>query len=131
MFNFIAIAILLTISTCSSLSHMRRVFGAQSMKEERSIKVMLLLFMGTYLVRVIFAVAFHIYQNWVEKIFSNSNTYFDLLVLLLWICWDVVPICCILYIHYNNFSSFADEEILYTEYSVDDQRDSITQRFSF
>lgn len=54
-----------------------------------------------------------------------------MIVLGLWILWDVVPISCILVIHYNNFTSFADEEILYTEYSVDDHRDSMTQRYSF
>ena len=59
MFNFIFIAVLLTVSTTLSLSHMRKVFGKQTMQEEKSIKCMLLLFMSTYIVRVGFALLFH------------------------------------------------------------------------
>ena len=46
-----------------------------------------------------------------------------LVVLLLWILWDCVPLVSMLLIHRSNFSSFSSDEILYTEYSIDDQND--------
>jgi hypothetical protein len=59
MINFIVLALLLVLSTKITLSHMRRVFGDQSMREERPIKIMLILFCSTYTVRVIFAIALY------------------------------------------------------------------------
>ena len=49
----------------------------------------------------------------------------------LWISWDIVPLLSILIIHYKNFSSFENEEILFTEHSVDDNRDSFEAQFLF
>ena len=92
MFSFIVIAILLVISTFLSLSHMRKVFGDAAMKEEKAIKVMLLVFCGTYAVRVVFAILLHFKEEWVITIFNNSNTLFTGMVLLLWILWDTIPI---------------------------------------
>ena len=37
--------------------------------------------------------------------------------------WDAIPLLSMLIIHYKNFSSFENEEILFTEYTAD-QRDS-------
>lgn len=59
MFNFIVVAILLVISTFGTLSHMRKVFGKQSIKEEKSIKFNLYLFSGSYALRVMFAIGLH------------------------------------------------------------------------
>jgi len=69
MTTFITLAIVLSATTLLSLSHMRKVFGKQSMKEEKSIKLMLLLFCGTYVLRVVFAVLFHIKEEWVYNLF--------------------------------------------------------------
>ena len=99
MFNFIAIAILLLISTFLSLSHMRKIFGKESMQEEKSMKFMLILFTSTYLFRVIFAVVLHYKEDWVHDFFSDDNTYFMLSVFCLWISWDCVPLVSMLYIH--------------------------------
>ena len=120
MFNFIVIAILLVTATFMSLSHMRKVFGDQSMKEEKSIKFMLLLFCGTYLVRVGFAVILHFEKDVVSHLFEQNNTYFVLSVFLLWCIWDVMPLTIMLWTHYKNFVSFQNEDILFCEYSVDD-----------
>ena len=76
MFSFIGIAVLLVASTFLSLSHMRKVFGEQTMKEERSIKVLLLVFCFTYAMRVVFAIMFHVKVEWVTKVYNNSNTFF-------------------------------------------------------
>ena len=131
MFNFIVIAILLLISTYLSLSHMRKIFGKESMQEEKSMKVMLMLFTGTYLCRVIFALVLHFYEDWVHKFFNNDNTIFTLSVFFLWIAYDCVPLVSMLFIHKQNFSSFSNDEILYTEYSCDDNRDTFHQKISF
>ena len=70
MFNFIAIAILLVISTFLSLSHMRKVFGKESMQEEKSIKLTLILFTVTYLCRVVFALIMHFKEEWIQLVFK-------------------------------------------------------------
>ena len=38
----------------------------------------------------------------------------------LWLAWDSLPLLAILVTHYKNFSSFSNEAILFTEYTVDD-----------
>jgi hypothetical protein len=55
-----------------------------------------------------------------NKIFEEEHTFFMFSVLLLWVLWDSLPLTSMLVIHYKNFSSFRNEEILYTEYSIDD-----------
>ncbi len=90
------------------------------MKEERPIKVMLLLFCGTYTVRVIFAIVLYFNETWVHRLFANEHSLFMCSVLVLWLAWDSMPLTTMLVIHYKNFTSFTNEEILYTEYSVDD-----------
>lgn len=79
------------------------------MKEENSIKLMLILFCGTYLLRVIFAIVFHINEQLVFNLFADYVSWFDLALLLLWCLWDSVPLLSMLIIHYKNFSSFKDE----------------------
>lgn len=106
MFTFVAISILLTVSTYLSLSHMRKVFGTQSLKEEKSIKCLLYIFCGSYLLRVVFAFFLHFYKQLVRHVFQHDNTYFALSVLGLWISWDVFPMFAILLVHYKNFKSF-------------------------
>ena len=83
-------------------------------------KYILLLFTGTYAIRVIFAIILRIYEEKVNELFYNDNTIFTLSVFLLWCFWDLVPLMAMMLIHYKNFSSFANEEYLYCEYSVDD-----------
>ena len=61
MFNFVIIAILLGVSTMLTLSHMRRIFGSANLHEEKPIKNMLMVFSGTYLLRVVFSVMLHFY----------------------------------------------------------------------
>mmetsp|Transcript_21268 Transcript_21268/g.28505 ORF Transcript_21268/g.28505 Transcript_21268/m.28505 type:complete len:123 (+) Transcript_21268:657-1025(+) len=122
MMNVILITILLVISTLLALRHMRKVFGEQSMSEEKTIWVLLLIFCGTYVVRVILTVAMYFYRQGVAHVFHHDHNYFLLSVLGLWIVWDSIPLCSMLVTHYKNFSSFSNDEILYTEYSVDDDR---------
>ena len=83
-------------------------------------KSILLLFTGTYAVRVVFAIVLRIYEEKVNWLFFNDNTIFTLSIYLLWCLWDTVPLLAMMIIHYKNFSSFANEEYLYCEYSVDD-----------
>jgi len=90
------------------------------MKEEKPIKVMLLLFCGTYTVRVIFAIALYLNESWVHQFFVNDHALFMGSVMTLWFLWDSLPLTSMLYIHYKNFGSFTNEDYLYTEYSVDD-----------
>ena len=110
MISFCMIAVMLAVSTLLSLSHMRRVFTKESMKEEGAIKCMLLLFCGTYMIRVAFAVLFHIKYEWVYTLFYDYNNYFGLAVVCLWITWDAVPLVSMLVTHYKNFSSFKDHK---------------------
>ena len=126
MFNFIGLAVLLVGSTLLSLKHMRRVFGPESIKEEKLMLMMLYIFGGTYLVRVIFAVLLHFREEWVEHVFAHDRTFFALGVLILWIFWDSVPLMAMMWTHYKNFTSFSNEDILYCEYSVDGSRESFT-----
>ena len=107
---------------------MRRVFGDQSMKEEGAIKTMLYLFTGTYTVRVAFATVMHYNIVWVEDLFANDNKLFTLGLLGLWVAWDIIPLGCMFIIHYKNFNSFSEEEVLYTEYSIDDNRTTVSER---
>ena len=81
---------------------------------------MLLLFCGTYTVRVIFAIVLYCNESWVHQFFVNEHSVFMFSVMTLWFLWDSLPLTSMLYIHYKNFSSFTNEDILYTEYSVDD-----------
>ena len=120
MFNFIFISILLVTSTMFSLRHMRLVFGDQSVAEEKSIRCMLVLFCCTYAVRVVITVLMFVFRDGVEHLFAHDFTTWLASVLVLWIIWDAVPMLSMLSIHYKNFSSFVSEDILYTEYSVDD-----------
>lgn len=131
MFNFMALAILLLVSTFLSLSHMRKVFGKESMQEEKSIKLTLMLFTTTYVLRVGFALLLHFKMKWVQKVFLSDNNIFMLCVFILWVLWDCVPLFSMLYIHRKNFSSFSNDEILYTEYSCDDHRDTQTLEYRF
>ena len=124
MFNFIVIAILLVISTFLSLGHMRKIFGKESLAEEKSMKFLLNLFMFTYLFRVAFTLILYFKTEWIHKVFNNDNTIFMLCVFILWVAWDCVPLVSMLAIHAKNFSSFSNDEILYTEYSVDDLRET-------
>ena len=150
MISFIVIAVMLAVSTLLSLSHMRKVFSKESMKEEGAIKCMLLLFCGTYMIRVAFAVLFHIKYEWVYTLFNDYNNYFGLAVLCLWTSWDAVPLVSMLVTHCKNFSSFKDHKFeeppngafegynyLDSYYSLDpnaegdDQNDAIShQRYS-
>lgn len=54
-----------------------------------------------------------------------------ILLLVLWISWDAVPLFSMLLIHHKNFSSFSNDEILYTEYSCDDNPETMKERYSF
>ena len=69
MINVIIITVLLVLSTTAALRLMRKVFGDSSMSEERSIKVLLMIFCGTYVVRVIFTTAMYIYRDAVTHVF--------------------------------------------------------------
>ena len=131
MFNFIALACLLIISTFLSLSHMRKIFGKESLQEERSMKFLLILFAGSYTLRVAFAVTLHYKEEWIHGVFATDNTVFMLCVVCLWISWDAIPLLSMLLIHKQNFSSFSNDEILYTEYSCDDNRETFQERYSF
>ena len=46
------------------------------MKEEKPIKFMLAIFCGSYILRVAFAVMFHVRYDWVEDVFWHHNGYF-------------------------------------------------------
>ena len=81
------------------------------MKEEDSIKLMLLLFCGAYTLRIGFAVLFHVEEQWVYSLFSEKINLFSLIVFLLWSLWDAAPMLSMLIIHYKNFSSFKDENL--------------------
>lgn len=122
MINIMVITVLLVLSTTAALRQMRLVFGEASMREERDIKVLLLIFCGTYIVRVFVTLAMFIFPNKVEHVFRYNHTYFLLSVMILWLVWDSIPLIVMLVTHYKNFSSFVDEEmeILYCEYTVDD-----------
>ena len=76
MINFICITILLVVSTFLTLNYMKKVFGEQSMKEEKPIKFMLAIFCGSYILRVGFAIVFHVRYDWVEDVFIHHNGYF-------------------------------------------------------
>jgi len=101
------------------------------MSEERSIKLLLLIFCGTYVVRVIVTAAMFIYSNAVEHVYRYNQTYWLLSVIFLWVIWDSIPLCAMLIIHYKNFTSFSEEEILYSEFSVDDEDKASFLRSSF
>ena len=118
MSNFILLTILLVISTLLSLRLMKRVFGDQSMKEEKAIKFILLIFCGTYILKVVCSILLKVFEDSVESIFENMNTVFNLLLLLNWITLDSVPIVAMLVIHYKNFSSFqGSQDDVYSNYS--------------
>lgn len=106
MTSFIVLAIVLTTTTLLSLSHMRKVFGKENMREERSIKLMLLIFSFSYVLLVCFAVLFHIHEEWVYHLFYNQTSKFYLAVFVLWITSDAVPMLSMLIIHFKNFQSF-------------------------
>ena len=124
MMNIIVITVLLVISTILALRQMRKVFGPQSVSEEKTIWALLLIFCGTYVLRVIITLIIYFFSVKVSNFFDNSHTYFQFSVFILWLIWDTIPLMSMMYTHYRNFSSFSNEEILYTEYSVDDSRSS-------
>ena len=89
------------------------------MEEEASIKFMLLLFCGTYVLRVGFAFVLHFKKHWVHDLFEENNNLFCLAVLLLWTTWDTVPMLSIIMTHYKNFKSFRDENFHLNEQSLE------------
>jgi len=90
------------------------------MREERSIKILLIIFCSTYVCRVIVTTVMYIFREAVVHLFEFNHTYFMVSVLTLWLAWDSLPLIAMMVTHYKNFSSFSNEEILYTEYTVDD-----------
>lgn len=130
MFNFIVIAILLTVSTYLTMYHMRKVLGEINLKEEKSMKYLLIIFTSTYIFRVCFSILLYFKEEWVYNVFDHSNTIFCLAVLCLWLIYDAVPITSILLMNYRSWNSFEDEEILYCEYSIDDRRDTTSRQYN-
>ena len=76
---------------------------------------MLLLFCGTYVLRVGFATLFHFNEQWLYDLYHDDNNLFCLSVLLLWITWDAVPMLSIVLAHYRNFKSFGDGNFVEVE----------------
>ena len=89
------------------------------MNEERSIKMLLLLFCFTYVLRMVLTTGVWFFSNAVKNLFANDQTYWLLSVYCMWVLWDSVPLCAMFISHYKNFSSFNEEEILYSDSSLD------------
>ena len=62
-------------------------------------KFMLILFTGTYMFRVFFALVLHYKEEWIHGVFESNNTLFMMAVLGLWMIWDCVPLVAMLFIH--------------------------------
>lgn len=119
--SFVLIGIILTIATCLTLNQMRRSFGGDSVEESRMIRYTLLIFAVSYILRVAEDIVFYKFE---ANALRNETT-FNWIKLTSWVLWDLMPILCLLIIHFNNFNSFRNEEILYCEYSEDGRSSTI------
>jgi len=119
--SFVLIGIILTIATCLTLKQMKRSFGADSVEESRMIRYTLMIFAVSYILRVAEDIVFYKF----EANALRNETAFNWIKLSSWILWDLMPILCLLIIHFNNFNSFRNEEILYCEYSEDGRTSTI------
>ena len=101
---------------------MRRSFGAECIDDGKMLKFTLIIFSASYALRITEDLLLVLYEGRVEQ---YSATLITALRLVSWILWDLIPILCLFCIHFDNFGSYKNEEILYCEYS-DDARTSTT-----
>lgn len=73
------------------------------MNEERTIKVLLIIFTATYVFRVVTTVIMYIYRDWVVHLFNYNHTLFIVSMACLWLSWDSLPLISMLVTHYKNF----------------------------
>ena len=120
---FIIIGIILIISTCLTLKKMRTSFGADCVNESKMIKFTLIVFSVSYVLRVTEDITFWYFENRVGN-YGESSAH-DFIKLASWLIWDLLPILCMYVVHFDNFNSFMNEEILYCEYSEENARSSM------
>ena len=113
---FIIIGVILAISTCLTLNKMRRSFGPESYEDTKLIKFTLIIFSASYVLRVTESIMLVVFKDYAEEI---SPSVHHGLKLAGWVLWDLLPILCLFIIHFNNFNSYKNEDILYCEYSED------------
>ena len=99
---FIIIGIVLTIATCQTLNKMSNSFGADSVEESKMIRYTLMIFGISYLLRVAEDFVFYM----LEATVMRNEEEFTWILLASWVLWDLLPILCLLIIHFNNFNSF-------------------------
>ena len=109
-------------STCFTLKKMRRSFGAECIDDGKMLKFTLIIFSASYALRITEDLLLVLYEGKAEQL---GATWITALRLASWILWDLIPILCLFCIHFDNFGSYKNEEILYCEYS-DDARTSTT-----
>lgn len=116
--EFVIVGVLLAIATCLTLTKMRTSFGPDSLNEERMIKFTLIVFCASYALRVTEYILVIVFVGYTEEYDANNSTH-NLIKLISWALWDLLPILCMYIVHFYNFSSFMKDEILYCEYSED------------
>ena len=99
---------------------MKKSFGEESVEDAKMVKYTLIIFSASYALRITEDILLSVYY---DRVNDYSAEWVAGLRLASWFLWDLVPIICLYVIHFDNFSSYQNEEILYCEYT-DDGRSS-------
>ena len=94
---------------------MKKSFGNDCYEEQKLIKYTLIIFSASYVLRVTEDLLLYFFRDHLE--IYNGSTLHNCIKLVSWTLWDLLPIICLFIIHFNNFNSYRNEEILYCEYS--------------
>lgn len=92
------------------------------------LKFTLIIFSASYVLRITEDILLSANESNAAKNFSPELI--AGLRLASWILWDLIPILCLYVIHFDNFNSYSNDEILYCEYS-EDGRSSATSYADF
>ena len=114
-------------TTCITLRKMRKSFGKDSTEDAKMLKFTLIIFSASYILRITEDILLSANES---KAKHFSAEWLAGLRLASWILWDLIPILCLYVIHFDNFNSYSNDEILYCEYS-EDARSSSTSYADF
>jgi len=128
MFAFGASCILLVVSTVLVLRRLTLLLGHEMRNKINLIRWTVTIFCFAFIVRVFTSVALHFRKSYLIRIFRDDSVYFVSFCLLVWVVYDLIPICFLFAIHKRNFASFdLDQERMICEGTVEDTASNVSE----
>ena len=90
------------------------------MDQNKQLKNALRVFAFSFGFRVMCDAFFCIYKDYVARVVVYQRLLATAFLLIYWSTSSLMPTAFIFYTHFKNFVSFQTDEVLHTEYSVDD-----------